>query len=348
MILILIDFSALLHQNVYGAISGIKPEKDDNDKYITSQYIAYVKYLIIQEILSLKKKFQKYGNVVLCLDSHAGANWRLDVYKPYKGSRASGREKSPINWGEVYSEINALTDALSQYSSLHVVTVDRAEGDDVILCLAELCAKANEQVMIISADKDLIQVQKYPKIYQYSPITKKFVSSTDKDSTMQDWLHDHVYLGDASDEVPSVFKNLVFTPEFEKYLAEKHLNITPSTFEQKPEMIEKVSSAFGSDIFKKLKIGPATLKKLFKNDDAILKNSLLFERVKRNEKLVLMEYIPEYIRDECKSVFLNLRTPKKYYRKDFEKYLIENSCENLIMQCNELETGIIDTDFFDF
>lgn len=347
--MILIDFSALLHQNVFGAISGLKPKKNENGKYITSQFIAYTKFLIIQEILNFKKKFQKYGEVVLCLDSHAGANWRLDVYKPYKGSRSSGRETSPINWNEVYSEINALEDALKQYTSLNVVCIDRAEGDDVILCLAELCAKTNEQVMIISADKDLIQVQKYPKVYQYSPITKKFVSCTDKDASMQDWLHDHVYLGDASDEVPSVFKNLVFTPEFEKYLAERNMNnVTPEAFERKPELIEKVSKTFGSDIFKKLKIGPATLKKLFKNDDEILKNPLLLERVKRNEKLVLMEYIPDYIRNECKSLFVSLKTPKKYFRKEFEKYLIENSCENLIMQCNDLETGTIDTDFFNF
>ena len=346
--MILIDFSALLHQNVFGAISGMKPEKDVNDKYITEQFIAYTKYLIIQEILDFKHKFRGYGDIVLCLDSHAGMNWRLDIYKPYKGQRNAGREKSPVNWTEVYHEINELSDALKDLTPLNVIGVDRAEGDDVILCLAECCAQSNEKVMIVSADKDLIQAQKYAKVYQYSPITKKFVSSTDKDSSMLDWLHDHVYLGDASDEVPSVFKNLVFTPEFEKYLKSKGLNITPKTFDERPEMISKVQEAFGTDIFKKMKVGPATLKKLFNNDDAILKNPLLLERVQRNEKLVLMENIPEFIKEECRKVFVSLKTPKEYHRKEFKQYLTENQCEKLIMQCNEFETGDITADFFDF
>jgi 5'-3' exonuclease len=346
--MILIDFSALLHQNVYGAISGMKPEKDENGKYITDQFISYTKYLIIQEILDFKKRFKNYGNVVLCLDCHSSANWRLDVYKPYKGSRHAGREQSPINWGEVYSEINALEDALRNFTSLNVVMIEHAEGDDVILCLADFCARNHEKTMIISADKDLIQAQKYPEISQYSPITRKFVTAEDKDNSMQDWHNDHIYLGDASDEVPSVFKNLVFTDKFTEYIKTKNLNVTPEMFEERHELIEQVSEKFGANIFKSLKVGPATLKKLIARDDELLKNPLLLKRLKRNEQLVLMEYIPESIKNECKNAFNTLNAPKTYNRKEFETYLTENHCENLIVQCNELETGEIDISFFDF
>lgn len=346
--MILIDFSALLHQNVYGAISGMKPEKDENGKYRTEQFIYYTKYLIIQEILEFKKRFKNYGTVVLCLDCHSSANWRLDVYKPYKGSRHAGREQSPINWCDVYAEINELEDALRKLTSLNVVMVERAESDDVILCLSEFCASIHEKTMIISADKDLIQAQKYAEISQYSPITRKFVTAEDKDNSMQDWHNDHVYLGDTSDEVPSVFKNLVFTDEFNNYIKSKNLNVTPEKFDERPELIEQVSEKFGANIFKSLKVGPTTLKKLIARNDDLLQNPLLLKRLKRNEQLVLMEYIPESIKNECKNAFNTLNEPKSYKRKEFETYLAENHCENLIMQCNDLETGEIDISFFDF
>lgn len=345
--MILIDFSALIHQNVFGAVSGIHPDKDENGKYYTDQYIAYVKYLIIQSILNYKQKFSEYGNVVLCLDAHSGENWRLSVYKPYKGSRTERRAMTPINWSEVYEEIDGLIDAFNMYTPLSVIGVDHAEGDDIILCLVENCAKINEPVMIISADKDLLQAQKYPTVQQYSPTLKKFVFVTDKDETMEDWRRDHVYLGDASDEVPNVFKNLVFTPEFQKRVDAINKNITPRLLEEKPELIEKLSSAFGGDIFMNLKVGPYTLKKYFNNNSPILRNPLLLERVQRNEKLVLMEYIPESIRNDCKEHFKHVKEPKKYKKKEFEEYLTKAQCEKLIIQCNAFETGIIDDDFFE-
>ena len=49
-----------------------------------------------------------------------------------------------------------------------------AEADDII---ATLCKNfQNEKIMIVSGDKDFIQLQKYPNVQQYSPILNKYVN----------------------------------------------------------------------------------------------------------------------------------------------------------------------------
>ena len=48
-----------------------------------------------------------------------------------------------------------------------------AEADDII---GTLCATISEEIMIISGDKDFIQLQKFPNVKQVCPITKKTVN----------------------------------------------------------------------------------------------------------------------------------------------------------------------------
>ena len=72
------------------------------------------------------------------------------------------------------------------------------EADDII---AILCKNfQDENVMIISGDKDFIQLQKYPKVKQYSPITKKYINGFNPHI----YLKEHIFKGDTSDGVPNV------------------------------------------------------------------------------------------------------------------------------------------------
>ena len=54
--------------------------------------------------------------------------------------------------------------------------------------------------MIISGDKDFIQLQKYPNVTQWSPITKKQVNGFDPTI----YLKEHILRGDSGDGVPNV------------------------------------------------------------------------------------------------------------------------------------------------
>ena len=80
----------------------------------------------------------------------------------------------------------------------NILEIYGAEADDVI---ATLCKHfPDEKIMIVSGDKDFIQLQKYPNVQQYSPILKKYVNGHDPIT----YIKEHILKGDASDGVPNV------------------------------------------------------------------------------------------------------------------------------------------------
>ena len=58
----------------------------------------------------------------------------------------------------------------------------------------------NGKTLIVSGDKDFIQLQKYKNVSQYSPITKKYVNGEDPVR----YLLEHILKGDTSDGIPNV------------------------------------------------------------------------------------------------------------------------------------------------
>jgi hypothetical protein len=80
-----------------------------------------------------------------------------------------------------------------------VLDVDTAEADDIIAVLATRHSGSGK-VMILSSDKDFVQLQKYPNVDQYSPIMKKFIK--ENDPTAQ--LKQLIIRGDKNDGIPNI------------------------------------------------------------------------------------------------------------------------------------------------
>ena len=58
----------------------------------------------------------------------------------------------------------------------------------------------NGKTLILSGDKDFIQLHKYKNVSQYSPITKRMINGTNP----KEYLEDHILKGDTSDGIPNV------------------------------------------------------------------------------------------------------------------------------------------------
>ena len=56
--------------------------------------------------------------------------------------------------------------------------------------------------MIVSGDKDFQQLQRYKKVSQYSPITRKTITLNNIEAT--EYLANHIISGDKGDGVPNV------------------------------------------------------------------------------------------------------------------------------------------------
>lgn len=159
-----------------------------------------IRHMILNSIRMYNKKFRnEYGQMVIACDS---SSWRKDYFPNYKFKRKSGREESTLDWNEIFRIINMVREEIEQNIPWKVIKVDNAEADDIIGAIAIESQEfgKNEPIMIVSADKDFIQLHKYSNVRQYSPMTKKFI----EDKNPLTYITEHVFKGDSSDGVPNV------------------------------------------------------------------------------------------------------------------------------------------------
>jgi len=155
------------------------------------------RHMILNSVRMYRQQFFKdYGEVVLTYDSKH--YWRREVFPQYKQNRKKGRERDSKDWDSIFGCLNKIKAEFKEYLPYKYVEVYGAEADDII---ATLCKKYRyEPIMIVSGDKDFIQLQKYTHVDQYSPILKKYVNGHDPDI----YIKEHILKGDTSDGIPNV------------------------------------------------------------------------------------------------------------------------------------------------
>ena len=158
---------------------------------------SMVRHMILNSIRLYRTQFTKdYGEVVLTYDSKH--YWRREYFPNYKAMRKKGREKDNKDWDTIFGVLNKIKVEFKDNLPYKYLEIYGAEADDIIATLCK--SNQDEKIMIISGDKDFIQLHKYPKVKQYSPILKKYVNGHDPDT----YIKEHILKGDTSDGVPNV------------------------------------------------------------------------------------------------------------------------------------------------
>ena len=168
--------------------------KMNNSKTIDE---SMVRHMILNSIRMYRMEHHdEYGEVVLTWDSKHSL--RRDYFPEYKASRRKGREESDLNWDDIFGTLNKIRNEIKENFPYKYLEVFGAEADDIIGFLCE--ENKDEKIIIISGDKDFIQLQKYPNVKQWSPITKKDVNGFNPTT----YLKEHILRGDTSDGVPNI------------------------------------------------------------------------------------------------------------------------------------------------
>jgi 5'-3' exonuclease len=160
-----------------------------------------VRHMVLNSLRAYRSKFtEEYGELVLCYDSKK--YWRREYFPNYKSNRKKDREKSGLDWPLIFDTLNNIRDEIKETFPYKVVEVEGAEADDCIASIVQHIAETPnefESVLILSGDKDFIQLQKHSFVKQYSPVLKKFVNG--QDPTL--YIKEHVLKGDRSDGIPN-------------------------------------------------------------------------------------------------------------------------------------------------
>ena len=257
-----------------------------------------IRHMILNTIRMYNKKFRdKYGQVIIACDS---SSWRRDYFPNYKFKRREGREedKSSLDWNEVFRIINQVRDEIRDNFPYKVLHIEKCEADDIIATVVEQTQEfgQHEDVMIVSADKDFIQLHKYDNVRQYSPMTKKFI----EDKNPRTYITEHVFKGDSSDGVPNVL-----SPD----------NTFVDGIRQSPVTQKKID-AWMSSI--------DNLKDVM--DEGTYRNYC------RNKKLIDLSEIPEDIKQNIINIYDNTQAASKL---KVLNYLIKKRCKMLIESVEE-------------
>lgn len=279
--MIIIDFNGI-------AIGNIITQKLDIQEDL-------IRHMILNSIRMYNKKFRdKYGQVVIACDS---SSWRKEYFPQYKFKRKEGREESTMDWNEVFRIVNMVREEIRDNFPYKVIHIQGAEADDIIGALAMESQEfgKNEPIMIVSADKDFIQLHKYDNVRQYSPMTKKFIE--DKNPRM--YLFEHILKGDSGDGIPNCLSG-------------------DDTFvdgiRQSPMTQKKIATYLAATDIKE-----AMGEEIYRN-------------YCRNKKLIDLEEMPEALRSEIINTFESTKTAHKM---KVLNYLIQKRCKMLIESVEE-------------
>ena len=190
--MILVDISQLF---VASTFMSMKKEETEVD-------INKLRYMILNSLRMYRKKYaNEFGELVICCDG--SLSWRKDIFPHYKAGRKTGREVSPLDWTQIFGCFDQLKKELKENFPYRLIQVDTAEADDIIGTLVIERRGSTSKVMIISSDKDFIQLQRYDNVFQYSPVAKKLLNGVDP----EEYLREHILRGDKSDGIPNVLSD---------------------------------------------------------------------------------------------------------------------------------------------
>lgn len=191
--MILFDFSQIV---ISDAVDYHTQTKDQID-------IKLLRHLALNKILNLKEKLQKYADeIVICVDGRD--YWRKANFPQYKQNRKKQQKKDTFDWDGFHQAFNQLKAEFKENLPYKVVEVYTAEADDIMAVLATAYGPSRD-VVIVSSDKDLLQIQSNTcaRVKQYSPLHKKFI---DPKSSGYDFFT-HIIKGDDGDGVPNIFSD---------------------------------------------------------------------------------------------------------------------------------------------
>jgi len=188
--MILVDMSQISLASMMMHLNMNKTTKPDE---------AMVRHMILNSLRMYRSKFkEEFGELVLCFDSRH--YWRRDHFPNYKAGRKKSRESSNLDWDAIFGCLNEIKQELKDYFPYKHIEVYGAEADDVIAALCLELEYDNGKTLILSGDKDFIQLHRFTNVSQYSPITKKMINGYDP----YQYLDEHILKGDTSDGVPNV------------------------------------------------------------------------------------------------------------------------------------------------
>ena len=256
-----------------------------------------LRHVVLNSIRMYNTMFrEEYGQMVIACD---GGSWRKDVFPQYKANRKKSRDDSNMDWSFFFDTLTKIRTEISENLPWMQLYIGNVEADDIIATLVKETQEfgKNEKVMIVSADKDFIQLHKYKNVKQYSPMKKKLI--TEKDPI--GYIREHIFRGDSSDGVPNVLSSDdVFVTEDARQtpLSKKKMQVWLDNYDRLSEVMPENA----------------------------------YRNYQRNQKVIYLDFIPKNIQEQIIETYNNTKIAPKM---KVLNYLVVNRLNNLVSSASD-------------
>lgn len=198
---IVFDISNLLYRCFYS-------QKNEDEETISGLAVH-------SALTTLNKYYKQYKpakRVVMCFDR---GSWRKEYTnsdncisgKPYKGNRRQDMTASQIQKWEAFKEhLKEFEQLIETHTTIITLYQDRLEADDLMAGFVQM--HPDDNIVIITADSDLAQLLKFPKVNVISPITDKPHTLSKYNEDPEYYLYQKCMRGDPTDNIQSAYPRL--------------------------------------------------------------------------------------------------------------------------------------------
>ena len=269
--MIFIDLSGLFYLSIF------RLEKNNID--ITKDNLERS---LAQSIYWYRQKYSgEYGQIVICCDSKS--NWRREVFPYYKQRRRDKRNEDGKDWDSIFDMFSMVKASFKANLQEVVLEIDGLEGDDLIALGAKYINKRPH--LIISSDKDMMQLTALPGVKMWHVLHQEFVEFDERAHILQ------ILKGDRSDGVPSILN------EDNHFVDEK-------------APIKRLTKKFTDAVSF---LNESEIRRVFAGNEDLEK---IVEHFKRNLMLIDLDYIPEKYKDIFKKEFMAAYNAQKQHNSD--------------------------------
>jgi 5'-3' exonuclease len=210
---LVIDYSNVIFRTINMAYINGRPSESKKKRYrddwsnyeseplvtqTTDEIHDFWRHMTLNSILATIKR-EKPDEVTIVYDARGGY-WRHDVYSEYKGQRREDRSNSIVDFDLFFPVADEFKkEFMEAYPNFKHLEVEKCEADDIAAVIAQKHS-TDKEIILITNDKDYIQLLQYPNVRLYNPVDKKEVVSTNptKDLSLK------VLTGDKSDNIPAI------------------------------------------------------------------------------------------------------------------------------------------------
>ena len=183
----------------------------DNSQLFFSAYFSHghasgelndnlVRHTLLSQYARINDKYRsRFGDIVICND--ADNYWRKKIYSGYKQQRKEQKEKNEtVDWKHLYEVFDRVRTEIRENFPYKSIRVNHCEADDIMYVLCKHYSD-REKMLVVSSDKDMVQLMKFKNVSIFSPKIDSIIKSV---GNLDQVLFTHILRGDASDNIPNV------------------------------------------------------------------------------------------------------------------------------------------------